>query len=75
MQKAKLGPDHPDTLASMNNLALSYADAGRNDRALKLREETLALQKAKLGPDHPDTLVSMTTSPTAMPPPARTTGR
>ena len=43
----------------MNNLAISYADAGQYARALKLREETLALQKAKLGPDHPDTLASM----------------
>ena len=25
LRKAKLGPDHPDTLASMNNLANSYA--------------------------------------------------
>ena len=56
---AELGPDHPDTLASMNNLANSYGDAGQNDRALKLHEETLALRKAKLGPDHPDTLTSM----------------
>ena len=56
---AALGPDHPDTLASMNNLANSYAGAGQNDRALKLREETLALQRAKLGPDHPETLKSM----------------
>ena len=24
LQKAKLGPDHPDTLVSMNNLAGSY---------------------------------------------------
>ena len=59
LQKAKLGPDHPDTLTSMNNLANSYAAAGQNERALKLREETLALQKAKLGLDHPDTLKSM----------------
>ena len=59
LQKAKLGPDHPDTLASMNNLANSYAALGRHAEALKLREETLALQKAKLGPDHPDTLTSM----------------
>ncbi len=53
---ARLGPDHPDTLASMHNLAISYSDAGQSDRALKLCEETLALRKAKLGPDHPDTL-------------------
>jgi serine/threonine protein kinase/tetratricopeptide (TPR) repeat protein len=53
------GPDDPDTLASMGNLANSYADLGQYADALKLREETLALQKAKLGPDHPDTLMSM----------------
>jgi tetratricopeptide (TPR) repeat protein len=56
---AALGPDHPDTVASMNNLACSYADAGKTDRALRLFEETLALRKATLGPDHPDTLMSM----------------
>jgi serine/threonine protein kinase/tetratricopeptide (TPR) repeat protein len=54
-----LGPDHPDTLSSMNSLAESYADLGRNADALKLREETLALCKARLGPDHRETLASM----------------
>jgi tetratricopeptide (TPR) repeat protein len=54
-----LGPDDPDTLQSMNNLANSYDNLGRHADALKLREETLALRKAKLGPDHPDTLSSM----------------
>ena len=58
-RKAKLGPDHPDTLASMHNLAWSYNGAGQHDRATKLFEETLALMKAKLGPDHPDTLICM----------------
>ena len=53
------GPDHPDTLASMNNLANSYHALGRLDDALRLREETLGLRKARLGPDHPDTLGSM----------------
>jgi eukaryotic-like serine/threonine-protein kinase len=53
------GPEHPDTLKSMNNLANSYEALGRHADALKLREETLALQKAKLGPDDPNTLASM----------------
>jgi tetratricopeptide (TPR) repeat protein len=43
----------------MMTLAISYADAGRAQEALKLFEETLQLRKAKLGPDHPDTLLSM----------------
>ena len=57
--KQPLGTDHPDTLQSMNNLAVAYRDAGKLELALPLLEETLKLQKAKLGPDHPDTLVSM----------------
>jgi hypothetical protein len=59
LRKAKLGPDHPDTLYSMNNLAESYAAVGRDADALKLREETYPLRRAKLGADHPDTLLTM----------------
>jgi serine/threonine protein kinase len=58
-RKAKLGPDHPDTLACMNNLANGYVDVGKDDLALGLFDETLKLTKAKLGPDHPDTLTCM----------------
>ena len=54
-----LGPDHPDTLSSMHNLANSYASLGRLTDALKLHEVTLALVKAKFGRDHPNTLNSM----------------
>jgi serine/threonine protein kinase len=46
-----LGPDHSDTLTSMNDLSLAYRDAGKIDRALSLLEEILTLRKAKLGPD------------------------
>jgi serine/threonine protein kinase/tetratricopeptide (TPR) repeat protein len=53
------GPNHPDTLKCMSNLALVYADLGRHTEALELREETLALQKSKIGPHHLDTLKSM----------------
>jgi tetratricopeptide (TPR) repeat protein len=59
LQKAGLGPDHPDTLNTMNSLANSYHALGRHAEALELCEETLALRKAKLGPDHPDTITSM----------------
>jgi serine/threonine protein kinase/tetratricopeptide (TPR) repeat protein len=64
-QKARIlftqhsGPEHPDTLASMSNLARCYADLGRYTDAFQLREETLALLKATLGPNHPETLASM----------------
>jgi hypothetical protein len=32
-RKAKLGPDHPDTLVSMGNLGKAYADARQSDKA------------------------------------------
>ena len=59
LMKAKLGQDHPDTLSSMNNLAIAYRDTGRLSEALPLYEEALRLGKAKLAPDHPNTLMYM----------------
>jgi serine/threonine protein kinase/tetratricopeptide (TPR) repeat protein len=53
------GPDHPDTLSSMHNLAICYEALGWHDDALKLRELTLALMRAKLGPDDRKTLMAM----------------
>jgi len=53
-----LGPHHPDTLASRNNLAGTYRDAGRLDKAIALYEQTLEDSIRILGPDHPDTLTA-----------------
>ena len=53
-----LGPDHPDTLDSRDNLALAYQAAGRTDEAIPLHEQALAAYERVLGPDHPDTLTS-----------------
>ena len=54
--EAALGPDHPQTLASRNNLANAYMSAGRTSEAIALHEATLKLFESKLGPDHPETL-------------------
>jgi tRNA A-37 threonylcarbamoyl transferase component Bud32 len=51
-----LGPDHPDTLSSRNDLAEAYHDAGRIAEATTLHEATLKLFEARLGFDHPETL-------------------
>jgi serine/threonine protein kinase/tetratricopeptide (TPR) repeat protein len=56
LRGASLGPDHPDTLASMNNLAMAYMAIGRTADGVALLEETLKLLEAKLGPAHPDAL-------------------
>lgn len=53
-----LGPDHPETLLSRNNLATAYEAVGRLDEAIGLFTRTLADRERVLGPDHPDTLVS-----------------
>jgi hypothetical protein len=55
-RREKVGPEHPDTLESMNCLAGAYLDSGQPDRALPLCEQALEKRRAKLGPDHPDTL-------------------
>ena len=53
-----LGPDHPDTLTSRNNLAGAYESAGRLTEAITLYEQVLTDRIRVLGEDHPDTLTS-----------------
>jgi Tetratricopeptide repeat len=53
-----LGPDHPDTLVSRNNLATAHQRAGRLAEAIPLYEQILAERLTVLSADHPDTLVS-----------------
>jgi len=53
-----LGPDHPDTLGSRDNLAYAYESAGRLGEMIPLVEQTLTDRERVLGPDHPDTLGS-----------------
>ena len=53
-----LGPEHPDTLAARNNLAVAYQAAGQIDEAVALHEQALADRERVLGPDHPGTLNS-----------------
>jgi hypothetical protein len=53
-----LGPDHPQTLGSRNNLAGAYVSAGDLGRAIPLYEQTLSDSERVLGLDHPQTLGS-----------------
>ena len=53
------GERHPDTLRSMNNLALTYSHLGRHNDALDLNQTVLNARKDVLGERHPDTLTSM----------------
>jgi tetratricopeptide (TPR) repeat protein len=58
-RKAKLGEDHPDTLISMTNLALTLSDQGQWEEAEKLELQVTESHKMKLGADHPSTLTSI----------------
>jgi tetratricopeptide repeat protein len=54
-----LGPKHPDTLSSMQNLARIYLSQGQWSGAEKLFVQVMQTGKTVLGPEHPDTLTSM----------------
>jgi tetratricopeptide (TPR) repeat protein len=57
--KKVLGDEHLDTLASMNNLALTYWEQGSYDKAEEVNQRVLKGYKKALGDEHPDTLTSM----------------
>ena len=54
-----LGPRHPDTASSLNDLATVTRDLGDLETARTLLEEALAIRREALGPRHPDTAVSL----------------
>ncbi|KAJ5532069.1 P-loop containing nucleoside triphosphate hydrolase protein [Penicillium frequentans] len=54
-----LGPEHPDTLMSMSNLAHTYQYQGRWKEAEELSVQVIEARRQVLGPEHPDTLVSI----------------
>jgi len=58
-RKRVLGPEHPDTLISMANLASTYRNQGRWDHAEELEIQALETRKRVLGSEHPDTLTSV----------------
>jgi hypothetical protein len=54
----KLRADHPSTLTSMADLAVTYSNQGQQDEAEKLEVQVMEIREKKLGADHPDTLTS-----------------
>ncbi|KAL4974912.1 hypothetical protein BDW66DRAFT_79394 [Aspergillus desertorum] len=58
-RKQVLGLEHPDTLASMDDLASTYWSQGRWKEAEELQIRVTVTRKQVLGPEHPSTLTSM----------------
>lgn len=59
LREIVLGKEYPDTLMSMNNLALSLHRQGKYIEAEAIHQRTLQLREAVLRKEHPDTLASM----------------
>ena len=54
-----LGPAHPQTALSLNNLAALLESQGAYEQARPLSERALAIYEQLLGPAHPDTAQSL----------------
>ncbi|WP_170111994.1 tetratricopeptide repeat protein [Nocardia fluminea] len=54
-----LGPDHPNTLTSCNNLAAAYRAVGRLGEAITVHEQNFADRERIPGPDHSHTLQTL----------------
>ncbi|OIW26061.1 HET-domain-containing protein [Coniochaeta ligniaria NRRL 30616] len=59
IEKRVLGEEHPNTLGSMHNLAITYYGQGRLGEAESLGVQVLETRKRVLGEEHPDILGSM----------------
>ena len=51
-----LGPEHPSTLSSLNNLANLYKNLGQYEQAESLYQRALTTYEHVLGTDHPNTI-------------------
>ncbi|MEH2152698.1 tetratricopeptide repeat protein, partial [Nostoc sp.] len=57
--KKRLGEEHPDVAASLNNLASLYHNQGRYSEAEPLYIQALALTRKLLGEEHPNVALSL----------------
>jgi len=56
IDRGVLGPENPDTLTSMDDLAWVLERGGHYAEAQELDRQVLDIQRRVLGPEHPDTL-------------------
>jgi hypothetical protein len=52
LYKKVLGPEHPDTLTSMNNLSEALRNQGKYGAGEEMQRQTMELKKKVLGPEH-----------------------
>ena len=54
IREKQLGPLHPATAQTLNNLAHLYKKQGKYAEAEPLYQRALRIMEQQLGPDHPD---------------------
>ena len=59
INEAVLGPHHPNTATSLNNLATLHHNMGNHKLTIRLFTRALEIREAVLGPRHPDTASSL----------------
>ena len=52
VREKKLGPNHPEVAASLNNLAALYKDQGRYAEAEPMYRRAVTIDLKALGPEH-----------------------
>ena len=67
IREKALGPEHPETANSLNNLAVLYSSMGDYAKAEPLYRRALAICEKALGPEHPDTATSLNSLAAALP--------
>jgi tetratricopeptide (TPR) repeat protein len=65
-RESKLGKTHPETLTTMNNLALVLESQGKYTEAEAINRQTLKLKEEVLGKTHPETLTTMSNLATVL---------
>ena len=61
MRRRILGPEHPDTLATMHDVAGCYEGLGKHAEAEALYRQTLEIQRRLFGPEDPGSYRPWTT--------------
>ena len=59
LRRQEFGPEHPETVGAMNDLAIVLNQMGKFAEAQKILEEVVAVKRRALGPEDPVTLRSV----------------
>ena len=59
LRDATLGPTHPVTAQSLNNLAEALRTDGQRDEAEKLHRRAIEIRRTRLSPNHPELAESL----------------